>query len=110
MGTLFNLAVCHFKYTFPLVIGVYALELIMKSLISAICGGLNIPDFWCKIRIVGQKEETPDRPYGRHLGFLDYKYKKMTTEESDALVERKLKSQRSERSISDIESRLKRFK
>lgn len=107
MGTLFNLAVCHFKYTFPLVIGVYALELIMKSLISAICGGLNIPDFWCKIRIVGDKEKNPDRPYN---SFTDYEYHHMTKEENDALMKRKLNSNFSGRDSSDIESRLRNFK
>lgn len=106
--TVFNLLVAHFKYTFDFVIGLYILELVTKSLISAIAGHLHIPDFWVKIAVHGKQDAVPDRPKSKYSGFLDYDYKRMTKEENDALVKKLLDRNEYDYSKGTIEERLKR--
>ena len=102
--TVFNLGVAHFKYTFDFVIGIYILELITKSLISAIAGHLHIPDFWVKIAVHGKQDSLPDRPKNT---MTDYDYRHMTREEGQMLA-KKLSGRN--KSGSDIGERLSRFK
>lgn len=106
MGTVFNFAIIHFKYTFTFVIGVYAFELITKSLVSAIAGHLHIPDFWVKLTMKPAEEEKVNR-YKPYNSFTDYDYHHMTKAESDAYVKKSIKNNTSS---SDLNERLKRFR
>lgn len=103
--TVFNLLLAHFKYTFDFVIGLYVLELVTKTLISAIAGHLHIPDFWVKLSLKPHEEEKVNRfkPYN---SFTDYDYHHMTKAESDAFVKKAINNNSGK--YGDINERLKR--
>lgn len=60
MNTIYNMFILNLKYTLPFVLGIYVLELIAKTLCSAILGHLNIPDFWVKLNLKKGDESIDD--------------------------------------------------
>lgn len=98
MNTIYNMFILNLKYTLPFVLGIYVLELIAKTLCSAILGHLNIPDFWVKLNLKPRDKQI-DTPKN---SFTDYELQRGSN-----YVPPEVKRTKSD---SDILERLKGFK